>query len=97
VTITGQKQGLLKGTAPSHQPNATGEVFGFSYEVEVVLAAGSATSGAGAGKTGAGQHSAIVFSRHSDGASPNIYLALTTGEILSSVKFEFFRPQAHPC
>lgn len=56
VTIIGEKQGILKGTAPSQEPNATGAVLSFSYEVDVAI---DATSGAAAGKR---QTSAIVFS-----------------------------------
>jgi type VI secretion system Hcp family effector len=90
VTITGEKQGTLKGTAPSQEPNATSAVLSFSYEVDV--GAIDTTSGVGAGKR---QTSAIVFSRHTDGASPSIYTSLTTNEILSSVKFDFFAPTAN--
>jgi type VI secretion system secreted protein Hcp len=88
VTITGEKQGVLKGESAAQEPNATGAVLSFSYEVDVAI---DTTSGAAAGKR---QTSAIVFSRHTDGASPSIYTALTTNEILPSVKFDFFAPTA---
>jgi type VI secretion system secreted protein Hcp len=93
VTITAQKQGLLKGTPIPQLPNVTGAVLSFSYELEVAAAVGTAASGAGAGKV---QHSAIVFSRRSDSGSPEIYSALATGELLTSVKFEFFAPNSKP-
>jgi len=85
VTITGQKQGVLKGTPDPQQPNATSAILSFSYEVQA-----SAGLAVGEAKAANVQHSGVVFSRRSDRASPDLYSAMITGENLTSVKFEFF-------
>ncbi len=86
VTIEGTRQGwLTDDPAPADRAHATGRILGLSYSHEV--------AGRGAG-TGVGQgrrtrHSPIVFSKRWGPASPQLFSALTTGELLPVVRFEF--------
>ncbi len=85
VTIEGVRQGRLRGEAveEKHREKIVG--LAFLYEVEVSRIAPSGRS------RGARKHSPVVFVKAWDSASPQLFQALTTNEMLRTVTFEFVR------
>jgi len=79
VTIKGVKQGLFKGQGRD------GKITLVSFEYEVVSQHDPASGQA----TGRRQHHPIVIRKEVDAASPMLFQALVTNEVLSSVNFEF--------
>jgi type VI secretion system secreted protein Hcp len=91
LKIEGTKQGQIKGDGAA----ASGRLPGSQFKYEE-----SATTGAGAGKVtaadratgqtaGKRMHSTITIVREVDKASPLLFKAMNTGEVLSSVDIEF--------
>jgi len=85
VTIDAAKQGRLAGesTREVHKDKLAG--IGFSYEVSWPR---DAPSGQATGKR---QHGAVTFTKEWGAASPQLFTALVTNEVLDSVLFEFVR------
>ncbi len=85
VTIEGAKQGRLAGESPRsvHRGKLAG--IGFSYEV---TSPRDAASGQATGKR---QHGAITFTKEWGAASPQLFTALVTNEVITSALFEFVR------
>ncbi|HEV2057746.1 MAG TPA: type VI secretion system tube protein TssD [Solirubrobacteraceae bacterium] len=85
VTIEAAKQGRLAGEIPRsvHKGKLAG--IGFSYEVTSPRVAGS-----GAG-TGGREHGAVTFTKEWGAASPQLFRALVTNEVIESALFEFVR------
>jgi type VI secretion system secreted protein Hcp len=83
VSIEGTKQGKFKGESARevHREKIAG--IGFSHEV---TSARDAASGQASGKR---QHTPITFVKEWGAASPQIFQALTTNEVLKTVLFEF--------
>jgi type VI secretion system secreted protein Hcp len=85
VTIEGAKQGHLAGESPRsvHKGKLAG--IGFSYEVTSPrdVASGQAT--------GKRQHGAVTFTKEWGAASPQLFTALVTNEVIKSALFEFVR------
>lgn len=83
VTIVGTKQGQFKGE--STRAAAKGKLEGLTFVSEV-----SSPRDAGSGMaTGKRMHSPIVFTKQWGAASPQLFQAAVTNEILKSVLFEF--------
>ncbi len=85
VTIEGTKQGKFKGE--SKVAARKDNLVGLAFEYKVISPHDAAT-GVASGKR---QHSPILFTKEWGPASPQIYQALWTNEVLKSVLFEFIR------
>ena len=87
VTIEGAQQGKFKGESPrqAHRHEIVG--LRFSYGVQ-------AGKHAGRGTTGKRQHSPVVMTKTWGPATPQIFRALVSNEVLKSVRFEFVRLSA---
>lgn len=85
VTIEAAKQGRLAGetSVSAHEGKLAG--LGFSYEVTSPRVAGS-----GAG-TGGREHGAVTFTKEWGAASPQLFSALVTNEVIDTALFEFVR------
>ena len=83
ATVIGAKQGTFKGgvTAVGFQGQIAG--VDFVYGVEVPH---DAATGAASGKR---QQQPVIFTKEWDASSPQFYAAAFTGEILTSVTFDF--------
>ena len=85
VTIEGAKQGRLAGESKRavHKGKLPG--IGFSYEV---TSPRDTASGQASGKR---QHGAVTFTKEWGAASPQLFSALVTNEVIKSALFEFVR------
>ncbi len=85
VTIEATKQGRLAGerTPDVHKGKLPG--IGFSYEVKSPR---DAATGQASGKR---QHGPVTFTKEWGAASPQLFKALVTNEVLKSALFEFVR------
>ena len=86
VSIEGEAQGKFKGEAAFSKFGA-GKITGVSFFMETVSPRDVATGQA----SGKRQHKPIRFTKEWGAASPQIYQALVTNEVLKSVLFEFVR------
>ena len=83
ITIVGAKQGQFKGE--STRAAAKGKLEGLTFVSEV-----SSPRDAGSGMaTGKRTYSPIVFTKQWGAASPQLFQAAVTNEVLKSVLFEF--------
>ncbi|MDQ6887627.1 MAG: type VI secretion system tube protein Hcp [Gemmatimonadota bacterium] len=89
VTIEGTKQGKFKGE--SVRDREKDKIAGLAFQYEVTSPRDLA-SGMASGKR---QHKPIVFTKEWGAASPQLFQALTTNEVLKSVLFEFSRTNAN--
>jgi type VI secretion system secreted protein Hcp len=85
VTIEGAKQGRFAGESPRSVWKGKLAGVGFSYEVT------SPREAAGGQATGRRQHGAVTFTKEWGAASPQLFEALVTNEVVTSVLFEFVR------
>ena len=85
VTIEGTKQGRLAGESKRavHKGKLPG--IGFSYEVKSPR---DTASGQASGKR---QHGAVTFTKEWGAASPQLFSALVSNEVIKSALFEFVR------
>jgi type VI secretion system secreted protein Hcp len=83
VTIEGSKQGRFKGE--SVLANAKGKIEGLTFSSEVASPRDAATGQA----SGKRIHSPIMFTKQWGAASPQLFQATVTNEVLKSVLFEF--------
>ncbi len=88
VAIEAAKQGRLKGESerPQHADKMSG--IAFSYEVKSLR---DAATGQASGKR---QHGPVTFTKEWGAASPQLFQALVTNELLKDVLFEFVRVDA---
>jgi type VI secretion system secreted protein Hcp len=86
VTIDGTKQGRLKGesAAPAHAGQLTGLRFTYTVTSPRDTAVGLAVA--------VRQQPTIVFTKEWGAASPQLFSAAVTSEVLKSVVFEFVKP-----
>lgn len=85
VTIEGKTQGALKGESPRAAHSA--KIAGLSYDHSIVSPRDIAT-GQPSGKR---QHGPITITKEWGPASPQLFQALCTNELLTSVLFEFYK------
>lgn len=85
VTIKGAKQGQFKGE--SQRASAKGKLEGLTFNSEVASPRDVATGQA----SGKRIHSPITFTKQWGAASPQLFQAAVTNEVLTSVLFEFVR------
>lgn len=85
VTIEGTKQGKFKGDNKNRasKDKITGLAFGYEVDSPRDPATGHAT--------GRRTHKPVWFVKEWDAASPQIFQALVTNEVLKSVLFEFYQ------
>jgi len=83
VSIEGQKQGKFKGESPRDAHKAKLPGVRFSYEC---VSPRDANTGQASGKR---QHRPVTFTKEWGAASPQIFQALVTNEVLKTVLFEF--------
>jgi type VI secretion system secreted protein Hcp len=85
VTIEGTKQGKLMGESirKAHREALTGISFHYAVSSPRDVASGQAS--------GKRQHQPIVFVKEWGAASPQLFSALVTNEVLKSVLFEFVK------
>jgi type VI secretion system secreted protein Hcp len=88
VKIQGKKQGQFKGesTRAGHSDRLVGIAFSFEVDAPRDIATGQAS--------GKRQHKPVLFVKEWGAASPQLYQAATTNEVLSSVVFEFVTTSA---
>jgi type VI secretion system Hcp family effector len=89
VTIEGAQQGrFADDPAPADPSQAHGRILGLSYQhlIEKYSADG------GSGQTARARHTPVVFSKRWGPASPQLFSALATQELLTVVRFEFNDP-----
>ena len=85
VTIEGTTQGAFKGESP--RKAHTAKLSGLSYNHEIKSPRDIATGQA----SGKRQHAPIRVSKEWGAASPQLFQALCTNEVLTTVLFEFYR------
>ncbi len=85
VTIEASKQGRLAGETTRETHKGTLAGIGFSYEVSSPRDAASGQA------TGKRQHGAVTFTKEWGAASPQLFTALVTSEVITSALFEFVR------
>ena len=83
VTIEGKKQGAFKGESPREAHKA--KIAGLSYRHQIQSPRDAATGQA----SGKRQHGPIAITKEWGPASPQIFQALVTNEVLPNVLFEF--------
>jgi type VI secretion system secreted protein Hcp len=81
VTVTGQKQGVIKGDATD------GSIAGLAYE-HSVISPRDASTGLPTGKR---QHKPLTIVKAIDSSTPLLYSSLVTNENLSTVVLKFYR------
>jgi type VI secretion system secreted protein Hcp len=88
VTITGTKQRKFKGetTIPAHAAQLVG--VGFDYGVAIPR---DSATGLASGKR---VHRPVVFTKQWGAASPQLFQAAVTNEVLKTVQFDFYRTDA---
>ena len=85
VTVEGSKQGKLKGESPRERHGDRLAGLGFHYSVSSPRDVGSGLA------TGRRNHQPVSFVKEWGAATPQLFQALLTNEVLKSVLFEFFR------
>lgn len=88
VTITGEKQGKFKGE--SIRASQKDKLAGLSYNHEIISPRDAATGQA----SGKRQHRPASFTKEWGAATPQIFQALCTNEVLKEVLFEFYKTNA---
>ena len=84
-SIEGTKQGVFRG-----ESGVAGKSIGLRFQYSVASPRDLATGLA----TGRRQHQPVVITKEWGGASPQIFQAMATGEVLKTVVFEFMRTNA---
>lgn len=84
VTIEGTRQGAFKGE--SIREAHSEKIAGLSYNHEIASPRDVATGQA----SGKRQHGPVIITKEWGAASPQLFQALVTNEVLKSVFFEFF-------
>jgi type VI secretion system secreted protein Hcp len=92
VSIKGTKQGAFKGSANSARRDkesalGAGKIAGVRFYAETTSPRDAATGQA----SGKRQHKPITITKEWDAASPQLFQALVTNEVLTSVLFEFLK------
>ena len=90
VKITGSKQGAFKSEVAGKGVDKLGQIQGFGFQFELRSPRDAATGQA----SGKRQYSPITFTKEWGAASPQIFQALSTNEILPTVEFDFVRSNA---
>ncbi len=85
VTIEATKQGRLKGESARDVHGGKLAGIGFSYELKSPR---DTASGQASGKR---QHGAVTFTKEWGAASPQLFSALVSNEMIKSALFEFVR------
>ena len=85
VTINAESQGPIKGDVV--QVGRKDSIRGYSFSNSTTIPRHKDTGQ----PTGTRTHHPIVFSKHVDRSSPQLWQALTTGERLSDVTFDFYQ------
>jgi type VI secretion system secreted protein Hcp len=86
ASFQGTKQGQIKGESIAKGREKWIEILAFEYGIKSPF---DASSGPPTGKR---QHSPITITKEHGPASPSLFQACTTNEILKSVDLEFTRP-----
>lgn len=85
ISIEGAKQGKFKGDAVAKE--GAGKIRGVRFFSETISPRDAATGQA----SGKRVHKPILFTKEWDAASPQLFQALVTNEVLTNVLFEFIR------
>jgi len=88
LTLTGAKQGVIKGGITAKGREGTIAVTAVSHEIATSV---DQATGAATGKR---QHEPIAITMLIDQATPKLYQAAVTNETLTSAKIGFWRPSA---
>lgn len=90
VEIKGQKQGQFRGESlQSSRAAKWMDVLSFKESVSVPVDSASGQA------TGRRKHDQVCFTKHWGAASPQIFNAVVTNEVLPEVQFEFTKPEAN--
>jgi type VI secretion system secreted protein Hcp len=84
MTVKGTKQGVLKGTSPRKNIRV------LSYELQCVVPYDTATGTV----SGRRQHKPVKIQKECDAASPQLWQALCTNEVLETVQIVVFTEDA---
>jgi type VI secretion system secreted protein Hcp len=88
ISIRGAKQGAFKGDSPGGgSKGAKGRIGGVKFSMETTSPRDVATGQASGKRT----YKPIVITKEWDAASPQIFSALVTNEVLKTVLFEFVK------
>ena len=90
VSIDATKQGHLRGES-QNRGEKDGKIPGVRFTLETVSPRDAATGQA----SGKRQHKPILLTKEWGAASPQLYSALVTNEVLKSVVFEFTKTNAN--
>jgi type VI secretion system secreted protein Hcp len=90
VTITGAKQGQIKGGVTLKGKEGSIALFALTSEIASPFDQASATA------SGKRQHHPIVITKPIDQATPKLYHALVSNEVLTDVTINFWRPSPGP-
>ena len=90
LTVTGQKQGAIEGGVTQKGREKTILVHGFEAQITSPRDVGSGAA------TGKRQHQPIRIVKEIDKASPRLWQALITNEVLSNCVVKFFSPVGSP-
>ena len=85
LTIDGTTQGKFKGESPKQ--GQTQKIPGLNFQYEVISPRDAATGRA----SGKRQHKPITFVKEWGAATPQLFQALVSNEVLKTVKFEFLQ------
>ena len=86
VTIEGTKQGKFKGDV--QRKGRKEQIAGLAFDYEVTSPRDASTGQA----TGKRQHKPVTITKHWGAATPQLFQALVTNEVLKSVLIEFVKP-----
>jgi len=85
VTIRGSKQGQFKGEGVRRKDKDAIPILSFSYDVQIPRDTASGQA------TGRRQHKPIVILKEWGAATPQLFQALVTNEVLTQVVAQFFK------
>jgi len=87
LATEGTKQGQFKGGSPRKGWKDGSEIHSFAFGVEVPTDIQQGTA------SGKGQQPPIVIRKSVDGASPQLFQALCTNEVLNDVQIHYWQPE----
>jgi type VI secretion system secreted protein Hcp len=85
LSITGQEQGKIQGSAVFTEHEGEIEIYSFDHEIEVPSNQDSPVS------SGEPVHAPIVINKEIDKSTPKLYQALCRREALTDVSFHWYR------
>ena len=85
MTVTGISQGPIAGSSEETGREGTSLILGFDHSITIPFDSPTGLP------SGPRQHNPVMITKYIDKASPKLYQACTTGEILNPVELKFYR------